>query len=329
MSVPVAVDPEFTLESPLAPRASPGGRTQPAGAADGTLTNGDDHATQYSDYGMTANVRQGLIAHEVGDSSSSDGLMVNGSAEDFPSVSKTSRRNRLLLIGGVTTVVTTIIAVCIYLAIMSRRRSGCQDSSVDSCALLCSGILLQTIQFSGLFNDSKTFVDMPMVNSPQCVLDDFNSLSDYSPSSLYTFVERNFEQSCTDMLPWSPPDYDDEPKFLDKIEDKILKEWTYDVHALWNLLGRQVSPDVYENPLRHTLLRLRSPHMIVPGGRFCEFYYWSVLLFSLILLLGLRYHLMCGSASSTTVASTRGAARTKPPRLLLVAHMSVTHVVTS
>lgn len=230
----------------------------------------------YNDYGMTANVCEGLQQHDhdAGDSSS-DGLLDQASCtSEFPSASKAQQRKRLILIGVVSTVVTTVVAVCIYLAFMARRR-GCQSSPTDACGLQCGGILLQTIQFSGLFNDSKTFVDMPMVQNPQCVLDEFNSLDDYSPASLFDFVDRNFEPSCSDMLLWMPPDFQLHPAFLKDIPDKIVREWAYDVNLLWSLLGRQVSSDVYENPLRHTLLPLRSPHMIVPGGRFCEFYYWD------------------------------------------------------
>ena len=59
--------------------------------------------------------------------------------------------------------------------------SSCEDAvGATSCDIFCSGLILQTIQFGGFFNDSKTFVDMPLTRHPQCVKDDFESMEDYS-----------------------------------------------------------------------------------------------------------------------------------------------------
>lgn len=145
------------------------------------------------------------------------------------------------------------------------------------CQIQCSGVILETIQFAGLFNDSKTFVDMPILYDPDKVIASFSKLRSYDHDTLHQWVFANFAPSCSDMLLWSPPDYEDNPHFnrSHAILDPVLADFGLEVHSLWNLLGRQMSPDVVLNPRRHTLLPLRSPHMIVPGGRFCEFYYWD------------------------------------------------------
>jgi len=165
-----------------------------------------------------------------------------------------------------------VIGVISALAPGSREHAA---AGSEACILQCEGIILQTIQFSGLFNDSKTFVDMPLLWPPEDIQKDFHSMSSYEPHALKAFVDRNFAPSCSDMFIWSPPDYVDEPAFLNNITDPTFKEWALDVHSLWNLLGRQMDPDVVKSPRLHTLLPLRSPFMIVPGGRFCEFYYWD------------------------------------------------------
>ena len=154
--------------------------------------------------------------------------------------------------------------------------SPCAPSALardtDQCQVQCSGPILQTVQFAGLFNDSKTFVDMPLLYDPDDVIQYFDEMADYSPRSIAEFVRQNFAPRCSDMLVWSPPDYSEHPAFTGLIHDDSFREWGMDVHALWNLLGRRMDPDVALHPTRHTLLPLRSPHIIVPGGRFCEFY---------------------------------------------------------
>jgi hypothetical protein len=99
------------------------------------------------------------------------------------------------------------------------------------------------------------------------------------------------------MLPrcrslWSPPDYSNNPAFVARILDPTFRSWGSSINSLWNLLGRSVDPDVALNPQRHTLLPLRTPHMIVPGGRFCEFYY---------VRRALREHYMCRGGSKVCV----------------------------
>lgn len=60
---------------------------------------------------------------------------------------------------------------------------------------MCSGVILSTVQFSGLFNDSKTFVDMPLKRNPQCIIDDFNRMKDYSQKRSDDDTGRTAERS--------------------------------------------------------------------------------------------------------------------------------------
>jgi hypothetical protein len=43
-----------------------------------------------------------------------------------------------------------------------------------------AALVAQTIQFSGLFNDSKTFVDKPLTQDPKKVFEDFYAMTDFS-----------------------------------------------------------------------------------------------------------------------------------------------------
>ena len=72
----------------------------------------------------------------------------------------------------------------------------------------CRGDLLHTIQTSGIFTDSKEFVDRPLKADPATVLDAFRNLPDqYSNTSLLQFVEQWTENVTADFVPWEPPDW--------------------------------------------------------------------------------------------------------------------------
>lgn len=222
----------------------------------------------YVEYGSAAHAqaREGLIQPDGGHS--------DAAGNEMPPVQKPTQWKCIKLSAIIG--LMALVAVGITFLLLHRSSSDpCHSADTPVCGFMCEGQLLQTVQFSGLFHDSKTFVDMPLKKNPQCIIDDFYSMEDYSQTGIYDFLMRNYNPSCSDMLLWSPPDYDPQPAFLDSIADPTLREWAADVHSLWNLLGRQLDPDVYTHPQRHTLLPLKHPHMIVPGGRFCEFYYWD------------------------------------------------------
>lgn len=160
------------------------------------------------------------------------------------------------------------IGLCVYVL---------DNGIMQSCAIFCTGPVLSTMQWSGLFSDSKTFVDMPLRYNPQLVIDDFFNMPDYSNDSLVAFLHRNFHTVGSDVLPWLPPDYSpSRPNTLPPIYDTAFDAWALQIHRLWPLLGKQIQQDVCDAPQRHTLLPLLSaPYMVVPGGRFREFYYWD------------------------------------------------------
>lgn len=240
----------------------------------------------YVEYGSAHAQQQGPLIHPDGAASEA--------GTEMPPVKKPTKWKcvKLSAIIGLM----ALAAVGITFLLLHRSSDSCSSASTPVCGFMCEGQLLQTVQFSGLFHDSKTFVDMPLKKNPQCIIDDFYSMEDYSQTGIYDFLMRNYEPSCSDMLLWSPPDFEPEPEFLSGIADPTLREWASDVHSLWNLLGRQLDPDVYTHPERHTLLPLKHPRMIVPGGRFCEFYYWD----SYWIILGLLVSNMHDTAREIT-----------------------------
>ncbi|XP_973891.2 trehalase [Tribolium castaneum] len=161
---------------------------------------------------------------------------------------------------------------CLFGAIFAQDLPSCESK------IYCQGKLLDTIQMARLFDDSKTFVDMALKNSEETVLENFDKLlqdTDNNPSKddLEQFLEENFENR-EELEEWSPEDYTESPKFLEKIQDKGLKQFAQELVKLWPKFGRKMSPEVGQNPTKHSLIPVNNG-FIVPGGRFNEFYYWD------------------------------------------------------
>lgn len=144
---------------------------------------------------------------------------------------------------------------------------------MEQCAIYCEGPILTAIQQSGIFQDGKTFVDMPLKADPAEVLAAFKALNGTSKAELQAFLDQYFLPAGSDLEDWHPNDWNPSPPFLDKL-DATYKQFGKDLNDMWYVLGKKAAADVAKNPQRHSLLPIPYP-FIVPGGRFREFYYWD------------------------------------------------------
>ncbi|KAL7015075.1 hypothetical protein ACKWTF_016270 [Chironomus riparius] len=144
--------------------------------------------------------------------------------------------------------------------------------------IYCHGRLLETIQLAHIYADSKTFVDMKLKQSPAKTLEIFDEFlsknPDPSTEDLKKWVESNFEEPGSEFENWKPDDFTKNPAVLDKISDKSFRSFAYDLNGIWNDLGRKIKKEVHENEELYSIIYVENP-MIVPGGRFREFYYWD------------------------------------------------------
>ncbi|KAJ8927271.1 hypothetical protein NQ314_020274 [Rhamnusium bicolor] len=168
----------------------------------------------------------------------------------------------------------TLIFVTIF------RYNDVSSETLQSCnsMVYCQGELLDVVQKSGIFEDSKTFVDMTQINSSPTTLENFENLkreTNNNPTTeqIRKFLEDNFV-SEGELENWSPADYNSDPAFLKKIDDTFVRDFAKSMVNIWPTLARKVKSDVSENPDRHSLIAV--PHgFIIPGGRFKELYYWD------------------------------------------------------
>ncbi|XP_016974361.2 trehalase isoform X1 [Drosophila rhopaloa] len=175
------------------------------------------------------------------------------------------------------------------------------ESTVDpfeSCKIYCNGTLLHTIQMAKppLFSDSKTFVDMTLKYSPDKTLEDFNAMMEAknqqpSREDLKNFIKEYFGDKGTELESWVPSDWKENPSFVDRISDPDLKQWGVQLNDIWKKLGRKMKDDVIKSPQNYSIIPVPNP-VIVPGGRFIEFYYWD----SYWIIRGLLYSEMYSTA---------------------------------
>ena len=192
-----------------------------------------------------------------------------------PSTSRTKPLRRATLVCLIVLAIA-IIAVASYVGYNHYHEDKPPPfTPYTTCDVFCTGPILAAYQMSDMFNDSKTFVDFPLLHSPSDVYHSFLALQNLSSPTLLAFLHNNFNTSATDLLPWTIPDWQSDPPLLATITDATFYSFSTSLNHLWFLLGRQIHPDVYVHPDRHTLLPLRHDKMIVPGGRFREFYYWD------------------------------------------------------
>ncbi|CAG8435969.1 8613_t:CDS:10 [Ambispora gerdemannii] len=142
--------------------------------------------------------------------------------------------------------------------------------------IYCPSELLATIQLAHLFNDSKTFVDMPTKKPIHEILQAFSELpSPHTQTSLRDFIDTYFSSPDLSLISTTFPNFNPSPIFLEKIQDNTLRAFASIINNYWPDLSRRVVKDSSlckgcassMIPVKHTF--------IVPGGRFREFYYWD------------------------------------------------------
>jgi alpha,alpha-trehalase len=117
------------------------------------------------------------------------------------------------------------------------------------------GLLFQAVQLSGIFADSKTFVDARPLLAPAELAAHYASARDSAGFSLRAFVARDFEVPAAVAAGFST----DTSRTMEQ-----------HIRDLWPVLTR--APDTTD--VRSSLIPLPEAY-VVPGGRFREVYYWD------------------------------------------------------
>jgi alpha,alpha-trehalase len=150
----------------------------------------------------------------------------------------------------------------------------CTYTVPSQCSVYCEGEILKAVQDSGIYADSKTFVDMPMKYDPEVIIENFRKLDNHSLPNLSKFLRENFLTAGSEIMSWTPTDWVQNPNFVQNMRSEIYREFATQVNGMWKALGKQLIPDVDIHPQRYSIIPQKNP-FIVPGERFHEFYYWD------------------------------------------------------
>lgn len=117
------------------------------------------------------------------------------------------------------------------------------------------GELFEAVQLGQVFKDSKTFVDMIPLFSPEKILADFHQEKQKENFDLKTFVLKNFKE---------------QQLFSSDFKTDTNQNLASHIAGLWKYLTREKDEKITGS----SLIPLPHPY-IVPGGRFKEIYYWD------------------------------------------------------
>uniref|UniRef100_A0A0K2VGX0 Trehalase n=1 Tax=Lepeophtheirus salmonis TaxID=72036 RepID=A0A0K2VGX0_LEPSM len=152
------------------------------------------------------------------------------------------------------------------------------ESPVCDSPIYCHGELLRTIQMSGLFKDSKTFVDKKLKNAPGKVVKAFDVFlqenSEMTKEKLEKFLEENFDDEGLEIEASPPKDWSQVPPFTVNLKSAKLRGLAKRINRLWMKLNRKIISDVEERQSLYSIIYVPN-NFVVPGGRFREFYYWD------------------------------------------------------
>ncbi|KAL1883874.1 hypothetical protein VTK73DRAFT_7662 [Phialemonium thermophilum] len=168
------------------------------------------------------------------------------------------------------------LAVAVSLPLTSALYvNGSVIAPCDS-PLYCHGEILKAIELAHPFVDSKTFVDMPTKRPLGEVIAAFNNLSRpiTNNSELNAFLAANFDPAGGELEAVPVDQLKTDPKFVEKLNDTVVKEFVSAVIDIWPDLTRKYvgsgnCADCVNSfiPINHTF--------VVAGGRFGEAYYWD------------------------------------------------------
>ncbi|KAK9830761.1 hypothetical protein WJX74_005988 [Apatococcus lobatus] len=173
------------------------------------------------------------------------------------------------------------LAAVVLVAALSLTGVGVKAQTPADQGIWLQGPLLTSVQLSGLFDDSKTFVDMPLLASPGAAQQAFQALPRSADGSidnptLSSFISSFFGAAGSDLETYFPEDYSPEVPldFLANVTDPAIRAWATSVRQLWATLSRVENGSVTQIPDQHSLLPLPD-HFVIAGDRFREEYYWD------------------------------------------------------
>lgn len=172
------------------------------------------------------------------------------SSSSNPTPSASDAGGSSLSVPGSAATVATSISTAIpspTVAVSSPLFSATPPQEQPWCAgrpgsrIYCPGEILQTVQLAELYADSKTFVDKPTIASEDVVVAAFaNVTSANTVEALVNWIDTYFAGEGLDVLPAAIPNFNEDPGFLEYVQDQYIKGWIKQVHGMCSHFAKQL-----------------------------------------------------------------------------------------
>uniref|UniRef100_A0A914Z0N7 Trehalase n=1 Tax=Panagrolaimus superbus TaxID=310955 RepID=A0A914Z0N7_9BILA len=156
----------------------------------------------------------------------------------------------------------------------------CDSKNSKNWQIYCSGRILEAYNFHQITNDSKEYVDKPLIYSPEETIQNFTKLfgnlsaAEINREKFAYFINQSFQEAGHELKKCDPDGFIEYPPKLSAIKDQEMKEFAFSLHKIWKELCKEMDEKVLKNPEKFSLLPLKHK-FIAPGGRFREPYYWD------------------------------------------------------
>ncbi|XP_055343988.1 trehalase-like isoform X1 [Paramacrobiotus metropolitanus] len=144
--------------------------------------------------------------------------------------------------------ISVIIGLCLY---GMKCDDHLQPEKIDTIPceseLFCDGRFLHAIQLSGMFSDSKEFVDRPLRVDANVVINEFTRLMGRDkkivPQNLIpqmkNLVDSYFLPVGSDVEEASLLDWQEDVPLVRRLRDRHLRNWAAELHGKWKEFGRK------------------------------------------------------------------------------------------
>ncbi|KAG6010797.1 hypothetical protein E4U21_004185 [Claviceps maximensis] len=147
--------------------------------------------------------------------------------------------------------------------------------------IYCHGDILKEVELARPFSDSKTFVDMPAIKPLKDIQDAFEKLEKplRNNTALHGFLTAHFADAGQELQQVPRSNLTTDPRFLQNLNDTVIKEFVAKVIDIWPDLTRTYSgsgsgsgPHCSSCP--NSFIPINRT-FVIAGGRFREPYYWD------------------------------------------------------
>ncbi|KAI8325782.1 Six-hairpin glycosidase [Martensiomyces pterosporus] len=151
--------------------------------------------------------------------------------------------------------------------------------------IYCDGPILKSVQLAGVFDEDKTFVDMPTRKPVKDIVSAFSQLpANASKDALTQFVNDNFYPAGSDIEVAVLEDWTDNPPFLDGVTDPVLRGYGMALHNQWKKLARRQSTKPLCDGCETSLLPVNHTFITSGSNSSRELHYWDTYYIELGLL---------------------------------------------